>query len=187
MPFNIFTKERMFKINNLILGNIIMFVACVIMCLAGLPKSKKATLTLQTIQIVIAGIGNLCLESYPGGIINFISAVRNILCQKGKLTTTAKIILGVTVTVISLLTNNLGGFVFFPLSCFIMFLFFMNTKDPVKLKWLIIIANILWGIHDVYVMAYTAVFFDVLGTITNLIGIYRIKKSKKDMREKEQE
>jgi hypothetical protein len=36
-------------------------------------------------------------------------------------------------------------------------------------------------------MAYTAVFFDVLGTITNLIGIYRIKKSKKDMREKEQE
>ena len=164
---------------RILIGNIILFIACVIMSISGIPKSKKTTLTLQTIQIIIAGIANLVLQSYPGSFTNFLSAIRNILCQKGKLTTPIKIVLGVVVVVVSLLANNIGIFVMFPIASYIMFLAFMNNKDPIVLKWLMVIAGVIWGIHDFYIMAYTGVFFDVLSIITSFIGIYRIKRVKK--------
>ena len=74
--------------------------------------------------------------------------------------------------------NDIGIFVIFPLLSLISFTLFMNTKNPIAFKWLVILGNVLWFAHDIYIMSYVAVAFDILGTITNLIGIYRIKKEK---------
>jgi hypothetical protein len=154
------------------------------MSVAGLPKSKKTSLVLQSIQILIAAIANLVLGSYPGFVINMLSVVRNILSQKEKLTTIPKIVLIVLTIVISLCYNDIGVFVIFPLLSFIMFTFFINTKDDKRFKYMVIISNVFWGIHDFYVKAYVAVFFDVISSITNIIGIYRIQKTIKSYERK---
>ena len=83
--------------------------------------------------------------------------------------------------VISLAFNNIGFFVIFPILSIITFTLGVDTKNVVLFKWLIILGNVFWLIHDIHIMSYAAVVFDILGTITNLIGIIRIKKSKREV------
>jgi hypothetical protein len=68
--------------------------------------------------------------------------------------------------------------VIFPLLSLATFTIFMDTNNTVLFKWLVISGNVLWFVHDIFIMSYVAVAFDILGTITKLIGIYRIKKEK---------
>ena len=163
---------------NILIGNAVMLFSSVLMMIAGLPKKKQTCLFLQTIQIFGMAIGNLFLGSFPGFFINCCSGTRNLLSYYNKLNTFSKIAIIVICGVISILYNDIGIFVIFPLLSLVSFTLFMNTKNPIVFKWLVILGNVLWFAHDVYIMSYVAVAFDILGTITNLIGIYRIKKEK---------
>lgn len=163
--------------NKLIIGNIIMLIACIIMTIAGLPKKKSTCLVLQNTQIFLASIGNLFFQSYPGCIINLLSVIRNILSQKEKLTVPIKIILSILVVVISLCFNNIGVLVIFPLTSFISYIFLMNTKNDIVFKLVVISSSVLWLIYDLSLMMYINAFFEVATIITNCIGIYRIKKT----------
>ena len=69
-------------LNSIIFGNIIMFIACTIMTVAGLPKKKNTCLILQNTSLFLEGIGNLFFKSYPGCIISILSVLRNTLSQK---------------------------------------------------------------------------------------------------------
>jgi len=166
---------------NIIIGNVIMFVSSVLMMIAGLPKSKKTCIILQTIQIFGMSIGNLFLGSFPGFFVNCCSGIRNIFAYKDKLKLPIKLLVIFLSIVISLAFNNIGFFVIFPILSIITFTLGVDTKNVVLFKWLIILGNVFWLIHDIHVMSYVAVIFDILGIITNLIGIIRIKKSKREV------
>ena len=166
---------------NIIIGNIIMFISSVLMMIAGLPKSKKTCIILQTIQIFGMSIGNLFLGSLPGFFVNCFSGIRNIFAYKDKLKLPIKLLVIFLSIAISLTFNNIGFFVIFPILSIITFTFVVDTKNVVLFKWIIILGNIFWLIHDVYAMSYVAAVFDILGTITNLIGIIRIKKRKREV------
>lgn len=161
---------------NFIIGNIIMFIACIIMTIAGLPKKKSTCLILQNTQILLASIGNIILGSYPGCIINLLSIIRNWLSQKSKLTLPLKIILSIFVVVLSLYFNNIGLLVIFPLLSFLSFIFFLNETNDITFKILVIISCLFWVIHDFSIQAYVAGIFDIITIITNVIGIYKIRK-----------
>ena len=104
------------------------------------------------------------------------SGIRNIFAYKDKLKLPIKLLVIFLSIVISLAFNNIGFFVIFPILSFV-----ADTKNVVLFKWIIILGNVFWLIHDIHVMSYVAVVFDILGTITNLIGIIRIKKSKREV------
>lgn len=166
---------------NIIIGNVIMFISSVLMMIAGLPESKKTCIILQTVQIFGMSIGNLFLGSFPGFFVNCFSGIRNIFAYKDKLKLPIKLLVIFLSIVVSLAFNNIGFFVIFPILSIITFTLGVDTKNVVIFKWLIILGNVFWLIHDVHVMSYVAVVFDILGTITNLIGIVRIKKSKREV------
>jgi hypothetical protein len=165
-------------VQNILIGNAIMLISSILMMLAGLPKKKQTCLFLQTIQIFGMAIGNLFLGSFPGFFINCCSGTRNLLASKGKLNNFAKIAIIIISGIISCLYNDIGILVIFPLLSLATFTIFMDTNNTVLFKWLVISGNVLWFVHDIFIMSYVAVAFDILGTITNLIGIYRIKKEK---------
>lgn len=166
---------------NIIIGNVIMFISSVLMMIAGLPKNKKTCITLQTIQIFGMSIGNLFLGSFPGFFVNCFSGIRNIFAYKDKLKLPIKLLVIFLSIAVSLIFNNIGFFVIFPILSIITFTFVADTKNVVLFKWIIILGNVFWLIHDIHIMSYAAVVFDILGTITNLIGIIRIKKSKREV------
>ena len=162
---------------QIIIGNVIMLVASVIMVASGLVKDKKKLLAAQTIQIIIAAIGNGVLGSYSGMTSNLLSGIRNILEYKKKLTNFIKLIIVVALILLTICFNDIGIMGWLPTVSCIIFTIFVTTENIIVLKNVIIFCNTLWMIHDGYIAAYTAMIFDILYILANIISIIKIKKA----------
>ena len=161
---------------SIIIGNVIALVASIIMVYTGYLKQNKKIIYAQTIQIGLLVLSNIVLGGITGAIINVICCIRNIMCYKEKLTKEVKIILIILSTILSLSFNNLGFIGLFPLISIIVYILLMDTKDVIKLKYLIIFTLILWGCYDLYIKSYTSACFDFISVIVNLISIMNINK-----------
>jgi len=159
---------------QLIIGNIVALIASIIMVYSGFLKQKKTILYTQTIQIGLSVLSNIILGGITGAIINALSCIRNILCYRNKLNTKAKIILILLATILSLLFNNLGIIGLFPVLSIIIYTLFMNIKNVVKFKWLIVITMFLWLVYDLFIKSYTSAVFDFMSIIANIISIIQI-------------
>ena len=164
---------------HIIVGNVIALVASILMVIAGLQKVKKKILFVQIIQIALSIVSNLVLGGYTGAIINAISCIRDILCYKDKMGTKEKIIIIILAVGLSITFNNLGLIGLLPVVATVVYITFMNTKNVVKFKVLIIFSMIMWLLYDLKIKSYTSSVFDFASVIANLIAIYQIKKESK--------
>ncbi len=162
--------------SQIVIGNIIAFIASIIMTYLGLLKSKKKMIFLQTVQIGLFVISNLILGGMTGAIVNAISFVRNILCYKDKLGLKEKIVITILSVVFALVFNNLGVIGLLPLLSTILYLWLMTLKDVVKFKLLLILTMVLWLIYDITIKSYTSAVFDFMSIIFNVISIVQIRR-----------
>lgn len=167
---------------TLIIGNIIALIASIIMVYSGILKNKQKVLYAQTVQICLSVISNLVLGGIVGAIVNFISAIRNILCYKDKLNLLSKILITVSVVVLSIKFNNIGMIGFIPLISTITYLWLMNTKNIIYFKLLIIFTMILWFVYDLFIKSFTSSIFDMMTVITNAYSIFKLNNNYKVMK-----
>lgn len=169
--------------NTIVIGNIIALLGSILMTYSGLLKNKQTIIIVQTIQIILFIISNLILGGITGAIINLISCIRNILCYKDKLNKKAQAFILTFATIFSLMFNNLALVGLLPLISLIVYTMFMNEKNIIKFKSLIIFSSILWLIYDLIILSYTSAVFDFITILTNIISIISIiiinKKAKK--------
>lgn len=149
------------------------------MVISGLQKKKKTILFIQIIQITLSVISNIVLGGYTGAIINAISCIRDILCYKDKLGTKEKIIIIILAIGLTITFNNLSLIGLLPLIATIVYISFMNTKNVVKFKFLVIFSMIMWLVYDLYIKSYTSGIFDFLSIAANIIAIYQLQKNNK--------
>ena len=166
--------------NFLILGNIIAFVASLLMVYSGALKKKKKILYFQSIQIGLFVISNLVLGGISGAIINVISLIRNILCYKEKLGKKEKIIISLLAVILIVKFNNLGFWGFLPLITTITYIWLMSIKDVKKFKLLIAFTTLLWFIYDLVIKSYTSAMFDAITIIINVFTMIQMKSNNQD-------
>jgi len=123
---------------RLLIGNIVALIASFIFVYSGILKKKNKILIAQGIQKGLSTISNIILKGYAGAVIHAISLVRNILCYYGKLNVLAKIIITILTVVLTIIFNNLGLIGIIPLVASFLYLWFMDTKDIVKFKYLLL-------------------------------------------------
>jgi len=163
---------------QLVCGNIVALIASILMVYSGIIKNRKKIIYIQTLQILAFAISDLILGGYTGTIVNLISLVRNYLCYKDKLTKINKIILILSCTVFSLLFNNLGLLGLLPLISTVVFTCFMDVKNTIKLKLLIIFTMVLWFIYDIFIHSYISAIFDFFSIIANIVTIHQLSQKK---------
>lgn len=161
---------------TLIIGNVIALVASILMVLAGLQKKKNKILFIQIIQIFLTIISNLVLGGYTGAIVNAISLVRDILLYKNKMGTKEKVLLIILSIGLSIAFNNLGIIGLLPLIATVVYILFMNTKNVIKFKYLIIFSMLMWLIYDLTIKSYVSGVFDILSVFANIFAIIQIHK-----------
>jgi len=159
---------------QLVCGNIVALIASILMVCSGSVKDRKKIIYIQTLQILAFIISTLILGGYTGAIVNLISLVRNVLCYRDKLTNNKKVVLIILSIVFSLLFNNLGFLGLLPLISSVVYTCFMNTKNTIKLKSVIIFTMVLWLIYDILINSYTSAVFDLFSIIANLVTIYQL-------------
>ena len=167
---------------TLIIGNFIALVASLIMVYTGFIKKKETIIFVQAIQIALLVISNIILGGITGAIINTVSFFRNIFVYKNKLTKNKKIILIIVSAILTIAFNNHGLIGILPLICTIVYTILIDTKDVIKLKKANAFTLFLWLIYDLYIRSYTSSAFDFISIISNIIGIFQIKKLKSKKR-----
>ncbi len=161
---------------RLIIGNIIALVASILFVYSGILKKKQKILIVQIVQKAFSAISNIVLKGYSGAVVHAISLIRNVLCYFDKLNFFVKIIISIITIVLTVLFNNTGIIGILPLVSSLIYLWFMDTKDIIKFKYLMLITIILWGIYDLTIDSYTSFVFNIFSSITTIISIIQINK-----------
>lgn len=159
---------------NIIIGNVIAFIASILMVYSGILKEKKKILFVQTIQIGLSSLGNLILGGINGAIINALGCVKNILYYKETLGLKEKIIITIIATILSIIFNNSGIIGLLPLINTIVYMWLMNQNNIIKFKFLIIFTAMLWLIYDFSIKSYASVIFNFMYIIANIMAIIQI-------------
>ena len=166
---------------RVIIGNAIILIASIIMVASGYLKSKERTLYWQTIQIGLSAVSCFVLGAISGGIVNLLAIPRNILGYKDKLTSSAKVVLLMVTSTLSIYFNVNGVIGYLPLVVSVSYILLMDKLKDDKFKMLIIATMVLWAIHDFYMKSYVSVVFNIGNIVTSSIAIYRIKNDEKSV------
>lgn len=164
--------------NILILGNLISLVGCVLMVAIGFVRKKERILGLQCVQFGILASANILMGAWSGAIAGFIGILRNIVFTKKDGTLTLKIFFIAVQILLSLSAIRSGWIEWLPILSTILFTCFLDTKSEVKLKLILIFAQMFWLVYDLYYLNYVAMTFDAFTVASNVIGIFMIRKAK---------
>ena len=165
--------------NYILLGNGIALFGAVLMAAIGFIKQRRHILTAQCVQFGIMGIANLILGGINGFVSALVSITRNLICLKWELTTPIKISIISIQTVLALSINRSGVIGILPGLSACICTWFSDTTDEIKLKMVIIIAQVCWLIYDRFILNYVSFAFDIITILANLIGIVLIVRQRK--------
>lgn len=162
---------------HIVIGNIISFIAAIIMVASGYIKSKEKTILWQAVQICFNTLACFILGAYSGAVTNLISVPRNVLAYRNKLGWWWKSAFIVITALLTLLFNQSGWIGWIPILSAVPYTYLMDRLKPVPFKALIVYTCVIWCIYDILVLNYVSAAFDISTMITSCIAIYRIRSS----------
>ncbi len=164
---------------NIIIANIIDFVAALVQVGSGAIKQKTRILIVQTVQLLMQAVSMLLLGGVTGAVSNVLSCFRNYLCYKEKLNTVWKVILIAASIAFTIMLNEQGFLGIIPAAVCTIYIIFMDVKDPVKFKLLVTLSFIPWMFYHFILKSYTGAIFDAATVVTNAVTLYRMIREKK--------
>ena len=162
--------------NALLIGNAISMIGCLIMVGIGFLKKKNHILIAQSVQCVFLGTSNLVLGGISGSICNMVTILRNFVFLKFQNTTFLKISFILLQFVLSISSLSAGWISWLPILAAALFTWYMDVKSEAKLKIVILCTQVMWLTYDLYYLNYVASAFDVMTMISNVAGIYMLRK-----------
>lgn len=162
-----------------LLGNLISFLGCLLMVSIGFLRKKKRILGVQCLQFALMGVSNFLLGGISGTISNLVSIVRNLVFFKAKVTVPLKLVFIALQVLLSLGTIRVSPLEWLPVLAAGAFTWFLDVKNEVTLKAVIIATFFLWVVYDLCHQNYVAMTFDILSIFSNAAGIMMIRKAKK--------
>ncbi len=165
---------------NIIIANIIDFVAAIVQVGSGAIKKKSRILIVQTVQLLMQAVSMLLLGGVTGAVSNVLSCFRNFLCYKDKLNVVWKAILIVASIGFTIALNDQGLLGIIPAAVCTIYIIFMDIKDPVKFKLLVTLSFVPWAVYHFILKSYTGAIFDVATVVTNAVTLFKMVKDNKE-------
>ena len=162
----------------LVFGNLVSMAGCIMMVAIGFVRKKERVLALQCFQFGILGLSNLILGATSGFVSGMVSVVRNLIFPRVKGGVRMKLLFINIQVVLTLLAGVDGPVSLLPLAAGVLFTWFMDARSDIQMKAVIIAAQILWAIHDLYYRNYVAFAFDLLTITSNALGILLLKRER---------
>ena len=165
---------------NVVIANVIDFLASMVQIYSGTVKEKGKILVLQILQLGMQTISMILLGAIPGAISNVLSCIRNYLCYKNIFTWPIKIALIVISLILTVPFNNQGLLGYLPFAVCTIYVLLMDIKDPIKFKLLVTLTFVPWVFYFFIIKSYTGAFFAATTVVTStwtLIQMVRAKKS----------
>ena len=159
--------------------NIIDFFAAIIQIASGSIKKKSRILVVQIIQLSMQMVSMLLLGGVTGAVNNVLSCYRNYLCYKEKLNTFWKAVLIAATVAMTIVLNEQGILGIIPGTVCVVYILFMDMKDPVKFKFLVTLTTIPWFFYHFILKSYTGALCDAATVVINFITLHAMVKEQK--------
>jgi hypothetical protein len=163
----------------LLLGNAISLVGCVLMVAIGFLKKKEHILGAQCVQFALMGAGNLVLGALAGVISNGVSIVRNLVLTRMENKVWLKVAFIFVQTGLTVMFSRWTLIEWLPVIAVVVYTWFLDIKNPVAFKLMIIGLQVLWTVYDFYYRNYVAFTFDLFTILSTTIGIFMIRRDTK--------
>ena len=168
---------------NVIIANVIDFLAALLQVGSGSIKKKSKILMVQNFQMMLQGVSMLLLGGVTGAVSNVLSCYRNYLCYKDKLNTVWKAILIAVSLVMTIVFNNQGWLGVVPFAICTVYILLMDMKDPIKFKILVMLSFVPWMVYHFILKSYVGALFDAATIVTNIITLRAMIKEKNTVSE----
>lgn len=163
----------------ILIANIIDFFAAIIQIASGSIKKKSRILVVQIIQLSMQMVSMLLLGGVTGAVNNVLSCYRNYLCYKEKLNTFWKAVLIAATVAMTIVLNEQGILGIIPGTVCVVYILFMDMKDPVKFKFLVTLTTIPWFFYHFILKSYTGALCDAATVVINFITLHAMVKEQK--------
>ena len=166
---------------NYPLGFTLSLICSILVLYSTFGKNKKEIAKIQTYDQVFHSLSNFFLCSYSAVVIGVINTLRNYLISKNRLTTFISVLCIIFYITFGYAFNNIGWIGIFPIMASSSYvLFCLLGKSAKSMRYGLIVNQVLWFFHDVYVKAYPAVVLEIL--VVSLCIYNILKKDKKSKR-----
>ena len=169
---------------TVIIANVIDLIAAFLQIGSGSIKQKSKILVVQIIQLLLQAVSMLLLGGVTGAVNNVLSCYRNYLCYKEKLNTLWKVILIAASIGMTVFLNEQGFLGIIPAAVCTVYIIFMDVKDPVKFKLLVMLSFVPWMFYHFILKSYVGAIFDIATILTNAVTLYVMVKEKNSAKSK---
>lgn len=159
---------------NFILGTIFSLCCAILMAWSTFSKNKKSMTRIQIFNPIFGALSNFFFCSYSAVVVNIVNVIRNYLTYKGRLNKIITTLCIIFYILFGVFFNTKGWVGVFPIlasSSYCMFC--LISKNTQSLRFGLLLNQILWFIHDIYVKSYPSVGVEI---IVSIITIYNIIK-----------
>ena len=149
--------------NNIIIGNLISFVAATFVAASCLVNNRKTIFFLQFLNNAVLAVAALFFGAYSSITTLVICSVRNIVIVKNRFDKKAVIITILLVTAAGLTANNRGLLGLLPILCAVRYTICIYLFTDVKRTRInILIDQITWAIYSFLIL-------DICSALTSLV------------------
>ena len=165
-------------IYNFVLGIVFSVLSALFVILSTFSKKKKTMIKVQTIDQIFGALANFCLYSYSALVINIVNILRNFLTYKEKFTKPIACLFILFYIGFGLWFNTQGWIGVFPIIASSSYAYFcLKSKNVQFLRYGLVLNQILWFVHDIYIKAYPTA---IVAVLVSTISIYNIVKYNKE-------
>ncbi|MBO7094008.1 MAG: YgjV family protein [Spirochaetia bacterium] len=161
---------------QILLGNGVFFLGAVILVFLGLIKTKRNILIAQVLQEAFMGAGMLILGGIAGFIVDVVAIFRNLVCIKWNYTLKWKLIFIAAQAGLYAVFGTEGLCGWLPVVAMCLFTWFLDSENVILLKVLIAVMQLMWLVYDISIVNYVGMVVDVVSAVTNVVGIFLVKK-----------
>ncbi len=158
---------------NIVIGNIISFIAAIFMAISCTVKNRKTIFYLQALNCLVLAVASLFFGSYAGITTLLISTVRNIIVAHDKYTKPVMYIFLILTVLLGVFANNRGFTGLLPVIATVQYTLCLNLFKGLFLTRISIFVNTaLWVTYSFIIRDFSTACMDSISLITVTVAIF---------------
>jgi len=169
--------------NRIIIGNIVSFIAAVLLGLSCWTRKPKRVFAYQLVENLILALSSVIFGSYSAAVSMLLSTVRMLVVLRGKYTKTVMVIFCVLLTDLGIALNTKGIIGLLPVLATLEFAYANYRFTEIKeIKWSLVVNLLLWDTYAFVIRDYASGITWAITLAVTLVSLRRLYRADKQNR-----
>ncbi len=157
---------------NIIIGNIISFIAAIFMAISCAVKKRKTIFYLQALNCFVLAVASVFFGAYAGITTLIISTLRNLIVAHDKYTKPVMYVFLVLTVILGVIANNRGFIGLLPVIATVQYTLCLNLSKGLLFTRISIFVNTaIWVTYSFIIRDFSTACMDSISLVTVTVAI----------------